>query len=45
MYLAVKKALEDERSYLSRSNAMILEVGGWHYGAYDSKKGSKWFQP
>ncbi|HNV36641.1 MAG TPA: rod shape-determining protein, partial [Rectinema sp.] len=28
MYLAVKKALEDERSYLSRSNAMILEVGG-----------------
>jgi exopolyphosphatase/guanosine-5'-triphosphate,3'-diphosphate pyrophosphatase len=28
MYLAVKKALEDERSFLTRSNAMILEVGG-----------------
>ena len=28
MYLAVKKALEDERSYLGRSNSMILEVGG-----------------
>ena len=28
MYLAVKKALEDERSYLGHSNSMILEVGG-----------------
>jgi len=28
MYLAVQKALQDERSFLSRANAMILEVGG-----------------
>ncbi|MDD3980761.1 MAG: HD domain-containing protein [Spirochaetia bacterium] len=28
MYLAVQQALQDERKYLSRSNAMILEVGG-----------------
>jgi len=28
MYLAVQSALEDERSYLKRSNSMILEVGG-----------------
>ena len=28
MYLAVQHALQDERSILSRSNAMILEVGG-----------------
>ncbi|MFZ3111292.1 MAG: HD domain-containing protein [Rectinemataceae bacterium] len=28
MYLAVQQALQDERRLLSRSNAMILEVGG-----------------
>lgn len=28
MYLAVQQALEDERSFLTRSNSMILEVGG-----------------
>lgn len=28
MYLAVQKALQDERKLLSRTNAMILEVGG-----------------
>lgn len=28
MYLAVQHALQDERSFLTRANAMILEVGG-----------------
>jgi exopolyphosphatase/guanosine-5'-triphosphate,3'-diphosphate pyrophosphatase len=28
MYLAVQRALQDERRFLSKSNAMILEVGG-----------------
>lgn len=28
MYLAVQKALADDRAFLSRTNAMILEVGG-----------------
>ncbi len=28
MYLAVQQALQDERKFLSRSNSMILEVGG-----------------
>lgn len=28
MYLAVQKTLQDERSFLMRSNSMILEVGG-----------------
>lgn len=28
MYLAVQKALQDERKLLSRTNSMILEVGG-----------------
>ena len=28
MYLAVQQALQDERKFLSRNNAMVLEVGG-----------------
>ncbi len=28
MYLAVQQALQDERKFLSKANAMILEVGG-----------------